>query len=166
MRSGVSTNTSIKRPSPRRSRTICRSARCEDINTVNTPTRHRCHQPGHFGAANVLFAILIAESQVAAQAAAHVIAVQQIGADAALMRTSSSAPATVVTRPRKAGKPQHHAAMAVMLFPLLLGLGWACQTTFSSCWAIICLPAGRGRPSAGKCLRISWFSSSSRRFVL
>ncbi len=35
---------------------------------------------------------------------------------------SSSAPATVdLPDPERPGKPQHHAAMAVMLFPLLLG---------------------------------------------
>ena len=53
---------------------------------------------------------------------AHVIAVQQIGADAALMQGLLQRPSDGgFTRPRKAGKPQHHAAMAVMLFPLLLG---------------------------------------------
>jgi hypothetical protein len=95
MASGVSTNTSIKRPPQALAHHLpFRAVRRYKCRQYHQPGID--HQPGHFtDAANVLFAILIAESQVAAQAMTHVIAVQQIGADAALMQASSSAPATV-----------------------------------------------------------------------
>ncbi len=53
---------------------------------------------------------------------AHVVTVQQIGADAALMQ-GPPAPRRrwIYPTPKGRWKPQHHAAMAVMLFPLLLG---------------------------------------------
>ncbi len=49
-------------------------------------------------------------------------------------------PRRLIYRNQRGGKPQHNTTMTVVLFALLRSSGWLCQTTFSSCRAIIYLP--------------------------
>ena len=115
------------------------------------------HQLSHFtDAANVLFAIVVTESQIAAQPVTHIIAVKQIGAYAKLVQRLFQRPGDGgFTRPREAGKPQHHAAMAMVLLALLAGHRMRMPDDVFVMPGHY-LPPSRSRASqCGKCFRIS-----------